>query len=198
MSASAGNGSTASFGNGPIPAKPLNRHCGSSNGWSSIVCLCRNPCATMPHLSRTHSAEREPISCVWRCLRAWLASNRNNVSAIERVLKKTDVSNRLPRSSGNRTSSCSGNTVISTCFVRHWKGNVSKRSCSTHCRDPIIGGSAWPGWCPRPYCRANRRYWCCRPCVRLRTWPKRCSRSACAVSRQPNHPMVRTAAISPF
>ena len=76
-------------------------------------------------------------------LRAWLASNRNNVSAIERVLKKTDVSNRLPRSSGNRTSSCSGNTVISTCFVRHWKGNVSKRSCSTHCRDPIIGGSAW-------------------------------------------------------
>lgn len=69
-------------------SETLNRHCGSSNGWSSIVCLCRNPCATMPHLSRTHSAEREPISCVWRCLRAWLASNRNNVLAIERVLKK--------------------------------------------------------------------------------------------------------------
>ena len=33
-------------------------------------------------------------------LRAWLASNRNNVSAIERVLKKTDVSNRLQDRAG--------------------------------------------------------------------------------------------------
>ena len=83
--------------------------------------------------------EREPISCVWRCLRAWLASNRNNVLAIERVLKKTDVSNRLPRSSGNRTSSCSGNTVISTCFVRHWKGNVFQ----AFVLDPLPGSHHW-------------------------------------------------------
>ena len=162
------------------------------------MCWCLRPCGMTLRLSRMRLVEHEPTSYVWRCLREWRELNRSSASVIERISKKTGVGNRLPRPNGNHTSNCNGNTAISICFTKRWNRNVSNRSCSIRFRVPIIGGGARHGWWFWRCCRANRRCWCCRPCVRSRIWPRPCRLLACAFSHRRNPPMERMTAISPF